>query len=541
MLTPEGQSADKMDKIMLLSMWANTLRLEKSSSGLFDKDSVGIIFAGMGKPTFPINKRIVNEHLSYWRAIDDAIKTAGDLTEEVKAKTVIDYGDPRGDDYSRQIMAKAMSDWYQTQINPGNILFTVGGAGALRVIFETFNSLSNENYRVITPFPHYTLYKDNRHILHVVDVMSEPGYRLTARSLQFSIEQAKIKAEKDRAFPKVILLCNPNNPLGTIIEEEELIKIGMVLRQYSDIHIVLDEAYAEMAFDYRKIPSLLTVAPDLKSRIIILRSATKALSSAGERMAILMAFDKQLMGNFLNTNISIIGHAPRSSQIAYAQTMLQFTDDDHQALVNYYRPKVVYVADRLRAMGALMPDLNYKIDGTFYILGDFSDLIGLELPLDAARALGKTGILKTNEELAYYLLFKDSIMIAPSSYFGMSKTNGFMRITCSGNESELCELMNRLEARLIEARYNKKIKFINDIIQKAPQLNVFNPLMNTQIISRLYDIREMTNENSFSLKEQNDILKEIKSSVSVYLKQTREVGQVMAQLKSNRYFDLATM
>ncbi len=137
-----------------------------------------------------------------------------------------------------------------------------------------------------------------------------------------SIEEAYCLATMDKGVPVAVLICNPSNPLGTIIDEDELKKIADVLRQYPELHIIFDEAYAEMAF--KPMPSFLKIAPDLKSRTIILRSATKALSAAGERMAILLVFDKGMMNEFLNKNINSFIHAPRSAQKAYAETMEQF-------------------------------------------------------------------------------------------------------------------------------------------------------------------------------------------------------------------------
>ena len=537
MLTPDGQNADKTDKIMLLAMWTNTLRSEREQSGNETTSSLPFISAGMGKPTFPINPHTIQVHLAYWKKIESLAKSALCSTDETKEQAVIGYGDPRGDDNPRHIMAEAMSKWYETTIRPDNVLFTVGGAGALRVIFETFNVLYKDmpGYRVITPFPHYTLYADNRHQLHSIDVMKDPGYRLTARSLQSSLDAAFVCAETDGRYPKVFLLCNPNNPLGTVIPEDELVRIADVLRQYPDLHIVLDEAYAEMCFGGQKLPSFLKVAPDLMPRIIMMRSATKALSAAGERMAVLMAFDPDLMGKLLDKNISTIGHAPRSSQIAYAETMAQFTKEAHQELADFYYPKVSYVNSRLKAMGAAMPDPDYSVDGTFYILTDLTDLLGLELPVEARRALGKTGQVKTNEELAYYLLFSDSIMLAPASYFGLPKQSGVMRITCSGTEAELCDLMDRLESRLLEARHSKKISLIDNIAHQMDQLHEINEKMHVDMTEKLITVLSDA-ESSLSLKEQIKSLQEINMFLRVQIKQSSEEGCAKAATIIQSFF-----
>jgi aspartate/methionine/tyrosine aminotransferase len=105
--------------------------------------------------------------------------------------------------------------------------------------------------------------------------------------------------------------------------------------------------------------SLIQSAPDLRERIIILRSATKAHSAAGERMGMLMVFDSTLMNALRDQSISSIGHSPRSAQMAYATMMDKFSEQDKCQLKEFYFPKVKYVIQRLQSMGATMPDTVY--------------------------------------------------------------------------------------------------------------------------------------------------------------------------------------
>lgn len=71
----------------------------------------------------------------------------------------VGYGDPYGDAQAKIYMAEAMSSWHTSSISTDNIIFTVGGIGGLRTIFEVLNSLYAETskYRGITPFPYYSL------------------------------------------------------------------------------------------------------------------------------------------------------------------------------------------------------------------------------------------------------------------------------------------------------------------------------------------------------------------------------------------------
>lgn len=452
MKTPYGQPADGIEKVMLLAMWATHLKSHPPTGHPVKQK---MIFAGLGKPTYPIHQHTVKAYQHYWERMQvQAEQWFDDPAAQMHA--AIGYGDPYGDLQAKHTMAKAMSNWYGSEIRAQHVLFTVGGIGGLRLIFDVLNALNpSKQYRVITPFPHYSAYSNNpQHLLHPIDVMAEKGYKLTAKALEQSIIKAYDLALNDKIEPKAVLLCNPSNPLGTVVDEKELLQIVQVLRQYPQLYFILDEAYAEMNFV--PVPSFIQCAPDLKPRTIILRSATKALSAAGERMAAVLAFDQAFINQLVRHKISAYIHAPRSAQHAYAETMRHFNQCDRSALATYYKNKVAYVTQRLQAMGASMPCPHYRVEGTFYVLSDFSALFGLAMPEIASAALDHQGVIRTGEDLAYYLLFNHALMLAPLSYFGLANNSGFLRITCSASLPELQELMDRLESILVQARAYKQ-------------------------------------------------------------------------------------
>ncbi len=466
--TPNGNTIESLDRVMLLAMWARQLQSESKASGLSQKK---IISAGMGKPSFPINYHAAKVGLSYWESIYSKAKQAKSLLQQhndagailnekiAEIGAVIDYGDPQGELSAREKMAQALRQWYGEQVNiqSEHILFTVGGAGALHNIFSVLNRQDPKNL-IVTPFPHYSLYvgPHRANHLHPIDVMSLSGYCLTAAALAKSLEEAHSLAQTQETSVSALLLCDPNNPLGTVIPPDELLNIAEVLRLYPKLYIILDEAYAEMQLNGEKYCSLLSLAPDLKQRIILLRSATKALSAAGERMGILVAFDSALMTQFIQENINSCGHAPISSQIIFSEAMLQLTNHELHELISFYKPQVDYVVKRLKKIGAAMPDPHYTIQGTFYVMADLSALFGLPMSAGMERVFGEIGRIETDEHLIYYLLFNEGIMVAPLSYFGISPRLGYVRITCSGGELELKELLDRLEDCLLKARSLKE-------------------------------------------------------------------------------------
>lgn len=501
--TPYGQPGDNIEKMMLLSMWAHYLKKQEASK----RDAHHqLILAGIGKPSYPINRHTVRVFKDYWENIEACAEKWHQHPDLENDECAIGYGDPYGDDDAKKSMAQAMSAWYGFHIAPDNVLFTVGGIGGLHIIFDVLNSFYAQKspYRVITPFPHYSAYSNNsRHLLHPVDVMSEPGYQLTARALEKSIQHALELAKIDAIPPKAVLICNPSNPLGTIIKQDELLNIASVLRCYPDLHIIFDEAYAEMT--YKELPSFLALAPDLKKRTILLRSATKALSAAGERMAVILAFDDYLMSELVRQQIVSYVHPPRSAQIAYAKTMLHLTLKERHALCAHYHDKVTYVLQRLKDMGAQMPSARYHVDATFYVLGDFSDMLGTPMPQGLDLVFNKKEHIQTGEDLAYALLFRDSLMLAPLSYFGLNKDCGYLRITCSGKFAELKEMMDRLELRLQEARVLKN-QALMDSLLKVNRFNDSSFLRKKEEFLKITEKNRTSTPSCLDLKEQNNQL-----------------------------------
>lgn len=510
--TPSGEPAGNTDRIMLMMMWAihiaktasrrkksdatPTTDLEDSTSNSgSDVDNYGgVIIAGIGRPTYPVNAEVTQGALDYWTHVSKMTQKSrrlfsnGARTEKTnpiidnanqiaKVGAVIGYGDPQGDESNRRKMSTALARWYRTEISSEHVLFTVGGAGALHAIFSAINETTPFG-RIVTPFPHYSLYaQSGGNRLYPIDVMKAPGYRLTAEMVENAIKEGNGLGEKDGGKVTAFLLCDPNNPLGTAVAREELEKIADVLRRNPEIKIILDEAYAEMCYREGGHVSLLTIAPDLKERIILMRSATKALSAAGERMAITVAFDPAIMAKLLEQNISSCGHAPKSLQFAFAGAMEGLDELELGNLRTYYMPQQEIVVNRLRGMGANMPDPDYHVEGAFYVAGDFSDLLGTPLNEEANEQVfsGQRPLITNDEDIAYHLLFQHKMMLAPLSYFGISAKLGYLRITCSGGPEELNELMSRLEVALEGARIIRRERLTREILSILPNLEALNP------------------------------------------------------------------
>ena len=85
-----------------------------------------------------------------------------------------------------------------------------------------------------------------------------------------------------RLRPRLVFLCNPNNPTGQALEPDE---VRQLLAALGDGLLLVDEAYVELADGVASVEPLRRTDP----RLVILRSLTKSHGLAGLRLGYLLA------------------------------------------------------------------------------------------------------------------------------------------------------------------------------------------------------------------------------------------------------------
>jgi histidinol-phosphate aminotransferase len=188
------------------------------------------------------------------------------------------------------------------------------------------------------------------------------------------------------AGTRILFLANPNNPTGTLLQQEELCRLRAGLRE--DIILVLDAAYAEyvMAPDYDPGASLVAAG----SNTIMLRSFSKIHGLAGLRVG--WGYFPAEIASMLNR----IRHPNGVSAPGIAAAAAAIRDRAHIAAVRRANADL-----RDWFTGALRP-LGFETGQSH---GNF-----LLLPFaDAARAATAYGHLK-----------RDGIMLRPMDGYGLS-------------------------------------------------------------------------------------------------------------------------
>ena len=160
----------------------------------------------------------------------------------------------------------------------GEIIATTGGSEAILFAMMACGN-QGDNALVVEPF--YTNYSAFATMagLDLVPLTSrgEDGFHLPAR-------ERWEKALTPRT--RMVVLCNPNNPTGTVYTPEELAMVAAFCKDRG-LFLVSDEVYREFVYDGRASKSALTL-PGMAEHVIVVDSLSKRYSACGVRLGSLV-------------------------------------------------------------------------------------------------------------------------------------------------------------------------------------------------------------------------------------------------------------
>jgi aspartate aminotransferase len=220
---------------------------------------------------------------------------------------VVAYEQSQGNEGLCIAWSKYINKTLQLNTLPEQFLITMGASEALVFLFMTCCDPGDE---VITFDPTYANYLGFAAIsgVHLVPVSSnmEDNFALPARD-----EIEKRITNRTRA----ILLCNPNNPTGTVYSRDELAFLLNLCEEHN-IFLILDETYREFVYDELKPLSILHLAPN-SQRVIVVDSLSKRFSLCGARIGCLLTSNEELLAKALNIAQARLA-APTIDQFAAA-------------------------------------------------------------------------------------------------------------------------------------------------------------------------------------------------------------------------------
>jgi len=166
------------------------------------------------------------------------------------------------------------------------IIATTGGSEA---ILFAMMACANEGDEVLLPEPFYTNY---------VAFATMAGLRLVAlRTRGEDGFHLPPLAEWEAALgprTRLVVLCNPNNPTGTVYRRDELDALAEFCRRHG-LFLVADEVYREFVYDGREATSVLGL-PGCEEIAVVVDSLSKRYSACGIRLGCLATRNREVYG-----------------------------------------------------------------------------------------------------------------------------------------------------------------------------------------------------------------------------------------------------
>lgn len=202
---------------------------------------------------------------------------------QFKEKTIA-YEDSRGNAVLRQGLVEFYAN-YKIKIKPDEVMITQGASEAL--VFSLLAVAdTDDEVLVIEPFyANYAGFAGMGNIkLKPITTKAETGFHLPKRK---KIE--KLITKKTKA----IIICNPNNPTGTVYSFKELEMIVKLAKKYS-LWVIGDETYREFVYEKTKHYSLMGFN-QISQQLIMVDSFSKRYSLCGARLGCLVSKNKKII------------------------------------------------------------------------------------------------------------------------------------------------------------------------------------------------------------------------------------------------------
>jgi aspartate aminotransferase len=288
---------------------------------------------------------------------------------------------------------------------------TIVSVGAKMAIYNAIQTVINPGDEVIIPQPSWVSYTEMVKLAEglaiPVQTRYEDNYCLTPEQLRATL------TDKTR----MIILCSPNNPTGSVYSAAQFEALVAVLRDYPEVVILSDEIYSCLTYDC-EAPSLASF-PELAERLIVINGVSKAFAMTGYRIGWLLTKNKA----FIEACIRLQGQQLTCATII-AQKAAEAALTGSQECVEQMRQVFAQRRELICRLAEEIPGFRFnKPQGAFYLFPD-------------VRAIG------SGDEVAAMLLDKAHVAVVSGSAFGCPEC---IRLSYAISTQEIEEAMRRIQ------------------------------------------------------------------------------------------------
>jgi len=210
----------------------------------------------------------------------------------------------------RENLSGFYNSYYGAHFWVNEVLITSGAIEAINSFLLTIST--DKNDEIILLDPSYASYNNAIKIAG-----SKLVYCPIEKNLELDVEKLKSSITNNT---KAIIICNPNNPTGGIIESEKIREILEYIKE-TDIYLVCDEVYGHFLLEENlDFVSATTHFEEYKKNLVVINSWSKTFSITGWRIWFMIA-ENALIQEVMKIQDSLITCAPSFAQYWVARSL----------------------------------------------------------------------------------------------------------------------------------------------------------------------------------------------------------------------------
>ena len=299
------------------------------------------------------------------------------------------------------------------------------GTGGKQGVCNTILALVNPGDDVIIPAPYWVSYPQMVKLAGGVPVIVPAGieqdFKVTANQLKVAITSKT----------KLIILCSPSNPTGSVYTKEELEALAKIVLEHNNLFVLSDEIYEHI--NYIGCHASIAACEGMKERTIICNGVSKAYAMTGWRLGWVAAPEwiikglNKLQGQYTSGTSSV-------SQIA---ALASYEGD--QGCVEGFRKAFQRRRDLIVSLAKEVPGLEVNVpEGAFYLFPKCSSYFG--------KTDGKH-VINNSTDFAMYLLEEGHVATVAGDAFG---SPDYFRMSYATSDDNIIEALSRIKEVLLK-------------------------------------------------------------------------------------------
>jgi len=299
--------------------------------------------------------------------------------------------------------------------------------GAKQSVCNAVMALVDDGDEVIIPAPYWVSYPQMVKLAGGEPVIVPTGFaqdfKMTAAQLEAAITPKT----------KMLILCSPSNPTGSVYTREELKALAEVILAHDDLFVMADEIYEHILYTGRH--ESIAQFEGMKERSIIINGVSKAYAMTGWRIGYMAAPEwivkgcNKLQGQYTSGPCSV---SQKAAEAAYTQS---------QECVEQMRQAFQRRRDLIVELAKGIPGLEVNTpQGAFYLFPKCNSFYGKEY--DGRK-------INNSTDLALYLLEEAHVATVGGDAFGDPEC---FRMSYATSDDNIREAMRRIAEALAKLK-----------------------------------------------------------------------------------------